>query len=55
MEQDEDKEQKSAPDRDEPVSIPLDPEEALRGLLTTQPEEDKQPLSPPPKPRGEDQ
>jgi hypothetical protein len=25
-------------DRDEPVSIPLDPEEALRGLLKTEPD-----------------
>jgi len=25
-------------DRDEPISIPLDPEEALRGLLKTPPE-----------------
>lgn len=28
-------------DRDDPVSIPLDPEEALRGLLKTPPEPDE--------------
>jgi hypothetical protein len=30
------------PKRDEPVQVPLDPEEALRALLQVKPEEDDQ-------------
>ena len=32
---------KPNPDKDEPVQIPLDPEEALRALLAVKPENDK--------------
>ena len=31
------------PEKDEPVKIPLDPEEALRALLAVKPEEDEDP------------
>lgn len=41
------------PKRDEPIAIPLDPEEALRGLLKVDPESepdtDKEPPSKPPR------
>jgi hypothetical protein len=30
------------PEKDEPVVIPLDPEEALRALLLVKPDDDKQ-------------
>lgn len=33
----------SEPERDEPVAIPLDPEEALRALLAVNPDEDPTP------------
>lgn len=32
---------KPNPDKDEPVQIPLDPEEALRALLAVKPDDEK--------------
>lgn len=32
---------KPNPDKDEPVQIPLDPEEALRALLAVKPDDDE--------------